>query len=336
MTAVPSSGSSALTDTFGRRHTYLRISLTERCNLRCTYCMPADGVDLLPRHHLLSFEEIIRLSRLFAALGVSKIRLTGGEPLVRKDVSALAAALARLPGIETLAMTTNGLLLDRHLDLLCAAGLRIVNISLDTLRADRFLTITRRSGLEQVIRSVDLALNAGLDAVKMNCVVMRGVNDDELVDFARFAADRDIEIRFIEYMPFGGNGWQNKTFVPYPEMIRVLQEAFPGMHPTSDDPHATAKTWRIPGFTGELGFITSMSEHFCGGCNRIRLMADGNLKVCLFGRGEVSLRDAMRDGASDDELTALIDAAINGKKASHAGMEALAIQDNRPMIRIGG
>lgn len=325
-----------LTDTFGRRHTYLRIALTERCNLRCTYCMPAEGVDLLPRQHLLTFEEIIRLSGLFAGLGVNKIRLTGGEPLIRKNISALTAALSRLPGIETLAMTTNGLLLDRHLDMLHTAGLRILNISLDTLQADRFQTITRRPGLQKVIENIDLALQAGFDAVKMNCVVMRGVNDDELVDFAHFAAHRDIEVRFIEYMPFGGNGWHNDAFVPYKDMLSVLKTAFPAIHPHNDGPHETSKTWGIPGFKGRLGFITSMSQHFCDGCNRVRLMADGNLKVCLFGRGEISLRDAMRSGADDTELTALIDEAVNGKKAAHAGMTALATQDNRPMIRIGG
>ncbi len=327
---------SPLTDTFGRRHTYLRIALTERCNLRCTYCMPAGGVDLLPRHHQLTFEEIIRLSGLFARLGVTKIRLTGGEPLVRKDVPALAAALSRLPGVETLAMTTNGLLLDRHLDTLHAAGLRLLNISLDTLQADRFQAITRRPGLEKVIRNVDLTLGAGFDAVKLNCVVMRGVNDDELADFARFGAERDIEVRFIEYMPFGGNGWDHDAFVPYKDMLSTLQSAFPAMHPLNDGPHETAKTWCIPGFRGRLGFITSMSEPFCGGCNRIRLMTDGNLKVCLFGRGETSLRDAMRAGATDDELSILIDLAVTGKKAAHAGMTALATQDDRPMIRIGG
>ncbi|PIQ61799.1 MAG: GTP 3',8-cyclase MoaA [Bacteroidetes bacterium CG12_big_fil_rev_8_21_14_0_65_60_17] len=325
-----------LTDTFGRRHTYLRIALTERCNLRCTYCMPADGVDLLKRHHLLTFEEILRLAGLFAGLGVTRIRLTGGEPLVRKDAPALAAALARLPGVETLAITTNGLLLHRHLDLLQSAGLAKLNISLDTLREERFLSITRRTGLETVIRNIDLALASGFDTVKLNCVVMRDVNDGELIDFAHFVEDRDMEVRFIEYMPFGGNGWNHDAFVPYATMLDTLQSVFPDMYRLDDGPHETAKTWQIPGFRGRIGFITSMSEQFCGGCNRIRLMADGNLKVCLFGRGEVSLRDAMRDGATDEELTALIDKAISGKKKAHDGMSTLATQENRPMIRIGG
>jgi cyclic pyranopterin phosphate synthase len=325
-----------LDDSFGRRHTYLRISLTERCNLRCTYCMPAEGVELKPRTHLLTYEEILRLARLFAGLGVNKIRLTGGEPLIRKDVDALVAELGRIPGIRTLAITTNGLLLDRHLPLLAAGGLNLINISLDTLREDRFRTITRRPGLDQVLGAIDLALAADIGPVKVNCVVMKGVNEDELVDFVSFTRDRAVDVRFIEYMPFGGNGWNDGDFLPYADMLAIIRQAFPDFTPVDLDARETAKLWEVPGFAGRVGFITSMSRNFCGGCNRLRLTADGSLKVCLFGTAELNLRDLMRDGATDPALTEAIRDALSRKKARHAGMHELARGDNRPMILIGG
>lgn len=325
-----------LDDAFGRRHTYLRIALTERCNLRCTYCMPAEGVDLKPRSHMLTFEEIIRLSSLFATLGINKIRLTGGEPLVRKDVDALTAALGRIPGIRTLAITTNGLLLERHLGALKTAGLNLVNISLDTLREDRFLDITRRPGLDAVLSAIDQAVAADLGPVKVNCVVMKGVNDDELTDFVRFTRDHPVEVRFIEYMPFGGNGWNDGDFLAYADMLATIQAEFPDIQPLNTDPRETSKTWQVPGFKGRAGFITSMSQHFCGGCNRIRLTADGNLKVCLFGNAELSLRDLLRAGATDAELETAIRNALSRKKASHDGMYEIARSENRPMILIGG
>ncbi|QXD13820.1 GTP 3',8-cyclase MoaA [Rhodocaloribacter litoris] len=325
-----------LTDTFGRRHTYLRISLTERCNLRCRYCMPAGGVPLRPREEILTFEEIERLARLFVRAGVEKIRLTGGEPLVRTGMEALVEALGALPGLRTLALTTNGLLLPKKLPRLHAAGVNLLNISLDTLRPERFDHITRRQGLALVLHAIDLAIAYGYDPVKVNCVVMRGFNDDELADFVALTETKPIEVRFIEYMPFAGNGWQDARFMPYRDMLARLGERFPVLERLDDGPNATAKTYRVPGFRGRIGFITSMSEHFCDGCNRLRLTADGNLKVCLFGRAEVSLRDALRAGATDDELGAIIRAAVRRKKAAHAGMHTLAKAENRPMILIGG
>lgn len=325
-----------LIDTLGRFHTYLRISLTEKCNLRCTYCMPAEGVDLQPRAHLLTSEEIIRLAGLFADLGVTKIRLTGGEPLVRKDVVGLVEAIGRMDGIETIAMTTNGLLLDRHLTALKAAGLNLLNISLDTLREDRFLSITRRPGLDRVLAAIDRAAAEGFNPVKVNCVVMKGMNEDELVDFVAFTADKPVEIRFIEYMPFGGNGWHDGDFLSYADMLDIIRKSFPGLTALEDGPHETSKTWQVPGHVGRVGFITSMSEQFCSGCNRIRITADGALKVCLFGSAEVSLRDLMRDGASDADLTEAIAGAIGRKKPAHAGMYEIARSENRPMILIGG
>ena len=325
-----------LTDTFGRRHTYLRISLTERCNLRCQYCMPEEGVPLSPRDHLLTFEEIVRLARLFVRLGVDKIRLTGGEPLVRKDVEHLVEWLGQLPGLRTLALTTNGLLLPKKLARLQAAGVGLLNISLDTLRPERFTVITRRPGLPLVLEALDQAVAAGYDPVKVNCVVLRGFNDDELADFVALTEHRPFEIRFIEYMPFDGNGWNDGRFMPYTDMIARIEERFPALERLQDGPHDTSKTYRVPGFRGRVGFITSMSEHFCHSCNRLRLTADGHLKVCLFGQAEVSLRDALRSGADDETLAATIRAAVQRKKAAHAGMYELARSENRPMILIGG
>ena len=338
-----SAPSDLLTDRFGRRHTYLRISLTERCNLRCRYCMPAEGVPLTPREHLLTTPEIVRLARLFVEHGVEKIRLTGGEPLVRKDAEEVAEALGALPGLRALALTTNGLLLRRKLPRFHGAGLRHLNISLDTLRADRFLRLTRRPGLDAVLDAIDLALGLGYGegerTLKINCVVMRGVNDDELADFVALTEARPVEVRFIEYMPFEGNGWMRDVLVPYREMRERIGERY-ALERLDDGPMETAKTFRVPGHVGRVGFITSMSAPFCAGCNRLRLTADGALKVCLFGGAEVSLRDLMRAGEPDAVLRAAMHAAVQRKAAAHAGTETLAEAarraENRPMILIGG
>ncbi len=325
-----------LTDTFGRTHTYLRISLTERCNLRCQYCMPAEGVPLKPHADILTFEEIERIARLFVGEGVTKIRLTGGEPLVRKDVEELVRRIGKIEGLQTLAMTTNGLLIPKKLPALHAAGVNLLNISLDTLREDRFTLITRRQGFDVVMKAIDMAIDYGYRPVKVNCVVMRGFNDDELGDFVDLTRDRPIEVRFIEYMPFDGNGWSDNRLMPYTDMIARIEERHPELVRRDDGPNETSKTYHVPGYAGNVGFITSMSEHFCGGCNRLRITADGNLKVCLFGNAEVSLRDVMRNGASDDTLREVVAAAVQRKKAAHAGMYSIASSENRPMILIGG
>lgn len=325
-----------LTDSFGRFHTYLRISITERCNLRCKYCMPAEGVALRPRDELLSFEEIDRLARIFVSEGVTKIRLTGGEPLLRHDVDHLMEMLGRIDGLRTLAVTTNGLLLRKKLDRMRAAGVNLLNVSLDTLREDRFEFITRRAGLDVVLDAIERAINAGYEPLKINCVVMRGFNDDEIVDFVEFTRDHPVDVRFIEYMPFTGNAWSDASFVPYTEMLSAIKTKYPDLRRLSDSPNDTSKAWGVPGFAGQVGFITSMSEHFCSSCNRVRLTADGSLKVCLFGNAEVSLRDAIRTGADDEAIRSLVRMAVSRKKAAHAGMHAIASSENRPMILIGG
>jgi len=274
------------------------------------------------------------------------VRLTGGEPLVRKDAEDVAEALGALSGLQALALTTNGLLLERKFDRLQRAGLNQLNLSLDTLRADRFESLARRPGLDKVLAALDLALDYGYAVpghsertLKVNCVVMRGVNDDEVEDFVALTAEKPIEVRFIEYMPFEGNGWAGDKLVPYRELLDRLSTRF-ALEPLDDGPTATAKTFRVPGHAGRVGFITSMTTPFCHGCNRLRLTADGALKVCLFGSTEVSLRDLMRDGASDDDLRAAIGAAVLRKKAAHDGAEEIAAAarraENRPMILIGG
>ncbi|XP_057488540.1 GTP 3',8-cyclase, mitochondrial-like isoform X1 [Actinidia eriantha] len=328
--------SDMLVDTFGRLHTYLRISLTERCNLRCQYCMPAEGVELTPSPHLLSQNEIIHLANLFVSSGVDKIRLTGGEPTIRKDIEEICLRLSTLKGLKTLAMTTNGITLARKLPKLKESGLSALNISLDTLIPAKFEFMSRRKGHERVMESINAAIDLGYNPVKVNCVVMRGFNDDEICDFVEWTREKPINVRFIEFMPFDGNVWNVKKLVPYSEMMDRVVKRFTGLKRIQDHPTDTAKNFSIDGHRGTVSFITSMTEHFCAGCNRLRLLADGNFKVCLFGPSEVSLRDPLRRGVDDNELKEIIGAAVKRKKASHAGMFDIAKTPNRPMIHIGG
>lgn len=328
-----------LKDSFARPHTYLRISLTERCNLRCQYCMPSEGVTLPPADSLLTTHEILRLATLFTRRGVNKIRLTGGEPLVRRDIIPLTQSLAALPGLDSLAMTTNGLALKRKLPALQNAGLSALNISLDTLVPAKFEFITRRKGQQAVMEAISRAIELNFASLKVNVVVMKGFNDDELADFVRLTKDANIDVRFIEYMPFDGNRWSDAKFLSYADMLDDLSRSFGVLNRVSDTPNDTCKHYRVPGFVGRVGFITSMSNHFCGTCNRLRITADGNLKVCLFGSDELSLRDAMRNGMSDEQLNEIIDAALWKKHFSLGGnrdMYAISKQENRSMVRIGG
>nr|XP_046268627.1 molybdenum cofactor biosynthesis protein 1 isoform X2 [Scatophagus argus] len=327
--------SAFLTDSFGRRHSYLRISLTEKCNLRCQYCMPEEGVKLTPRGQLLSTSEILTLARLFVQEGVEKIRLTGGEPLIRPDVLDIISELKKLEGLKTVAVTTNGMNLARLLPKLKDAGLDLINISLDTLVPAKFEFIVRRKGFHKVIEGIDKAIEMGYNPVKVNCVVMRGLNEDELLDFVALTEKKPLEVRFIEYMPFDGNRWNFKKMVSYQEMLDRIRQQWPNMEMLQSEHTDTAKTFQVPGFKGQVGFITSMSDHFCGSCNRLRITADGSLKVCLFGNSEVSLRDVLRSGASDEELLQIIGAAVGRKKKQHAGMFTISQMKNRPMILIG-
>ena len=330
----------ALADRFGRRHTYLRLGLTERCNLRCVYCMPAAGVPLAPTRQMLDTDEVVRLARVLVGAGVEKVRLTGGEPLVRKDAVEVAERLGAL-GLRSLAMTTNGLLLEDRLPALTRAGLTDLTVSLDTLRPDRFEATTRRPGLGRVLAALDAALSAGYAvgtarSLKLNVVALKGVNEDEAADFAALAAREPIEVRFIEVMPFDGNAWDRADLVPWTETRARIEAAHGPLTPLGDGPHATARTFARAGWRGRVGFVASMTAPFCAGCNRLRVTADGSLKVCLFGADEVSLRDALRAGATDADVLALVHAALAGKHAAHAGMDRLAAAENRPMITIGG
>lgn len=327
-----------LTDTHGRQHDYLRISISERCNLRCQYCMPSEGVTLTPNTQLLSQDEIIKIAQIFVSEGVKKIRLTGGEPLVRSDVVEIVRRLKRISGLETLAMTTNGVTLARKLPALKEAGLDAINLSLDTLRAEKFQFISRRpkAGHSKVLDAMEKSLVLGYNPLKVNCVVMRGLNDDEILDFIELTRDRPVDVRFIEYMPFDGNKWDTRKMVPYSEMLDIIRARYPDFCRVEDAPNDTSKGYKVPGYSGQVGFITSMSENFCGSCNRLRLTADGSLKVCLFGNTEISLRDCLRADHSDQELKQLIESAVKRKKARHAGVASLPNMKNRPMILIGG
>uniref|UniRef100_A0A8D1PAQ8 Molybdenum cofactor biosynthesis protein 1 n=1 Tax=Sus scrofa TaxID=9823 RepID=A0A8D1PAQ8_PIG len=270
--------SAFLTDGFGRQHSYLRISLTEKCNLRCQYCMPEEGVPLTPRADLLTTEEILTLARLFVKEGVDKIRLTGGEPLIRPDVVDIVARLHQLEGLRTIGITTNGINLARLLPPLQKAGLSAINISLDTLVPAKFEFIVRRKGFHKVMEGIHKAIELGYSPVKVNCVVMRGLNEDELLDFVAWTEGLPLDVRFIEYMPFDGNKWNFKKMVSYKEMLDTIQQQWPELEKLPEEESSTAKAFKIPGFQGQVSFITSMSEHFCGTCNRLRITADGNLK----------------------------------------------------------
>ncbi|XP_040501051.1 molybdenum cofactor biosynthesis protein 1 isoform X3 [Ursus maritimus] len=296
--------------------------------------MPEEGVPLTPKADLLTTEEILTLARLFVKEGVDKIRLTGGEPLIRPDVVDIVAQLHQLEGLRTIGITTNGINLARLLPQLQKAGLSAINISLDTLVPAKFEFIVRRKGFHKVMEGIYKAIELGYSPVKVNCVVMRGLNEDELLDFVALTEGLPLDVRFIEYMPFDGNRWNFKKLVSYKEMLDTLRQRWPELEKLPEEESSTAKTFKIPGFRGQLSFITSMSEHFCGTCNRLRITADGNLKVCLFGNSEVSLRDHLRAGASEEELLRIVGAAVGRKKRQHAGMFSIAQMKNRPMILI--
>ncbi|KAJ2324435.1 hypothetical protein IWW51_003277 [Coemansia sp. RSA 2702] len=328
-----------LNDLFGRFHNYLRISVTERCNLRCQYCMPAEGIELTERSSLLTTAEILRLARIFVEQGVDKIRLTGGEPSIRKDIVELVQGLDALRplGLRKIAMTTNGIALRRKLPLLRRAGMDGLNISLDTRDPRKFEVFTRRRGSEHVLRAISEAGRLGFDFVKVNVVVMRGQNDDEVPAFVEMTHDEAVDVRFIEYMPFDGNQWGRRKLVGYRELLDGLVRLYGDrVERLPLEANHTAKGYHIRGYRGQFGFITSMTQSFCADCNRVRVMADGNLKVCLFGNTEVSLRDLIRGGASDAQVVETISQAIKRKKRAHAGMDILSQMPNRPMIKIGG
>ncbi|MHB1652813.1 MAG: GTP 3',8-cyclase MoaA [Desulfitobacteriaceae bacterium] len=321
-------------DQFQRQIEYLRISITDRCNLRCQYCMPPEGIKWIPRETILSFEEILRLMDISTHLGFRRFRITGGEPLVRKGVLDFLQKAAQLPGVEDLMLTTNGMLLPEMAFALKLAGVNRVNISLDTLDPERFRRITRGGDVHKVIQGVFRSLEAGLEPVKINVVVVRHSNLKELPRFLELARNYPLHIRFIELMPIGSSSERRADFVPIEEMKRVLGI---GEVPSTQEVRGggPAEYFRPVGFTGSIGFISAISRHFCHTCNRVRLTADGKLRPCLHNSHEVDLREAMREGKSDEEVADIFSRAVWYKPAEHR-MNEEAWQDMRFMSQIGG
>ena len=334
MASTPSPVARPLVDGYGRVHRDLRISVTDRCNFRCTYCMPEEGMTWLPRAEVLTFEELERIARLLVERhGVTSIRLTGGEPTVRAHLPELVRQLAALP--VDLSLTTNGATLRAVAAELATAGLRRVNVSLDSLRPDRFAELTRRNELEHVLDGIEAAVEAGLAPVKVNVVVIAGVNDDEIVDLARYGRDRGVTVRFIEFMPLdGGETWRNDQVVTQAQILEQIAAVFPlealarGTEP--------AGRFRYLDGRGEVGVIPSVTEPFCEQCDRIRLTADGQLRSCLFSIEDHDLRGVLRGGGTDDDLSAAIEACVGAKWRGHAINQVQFVRPRRSMSQIGG
>ena len=329
---------SALLDTFGRIHDNLRISVTDRCNIRCFYCMPEDNVQYVAREEILSFEEIERFVRVAASLGVTKLRVTGGEPLVRKDLPVLIRKLSAVPGIRDLAVTTNGVLLAQHAEALYEAGLRRLNVHLDTLDAERFLRITRRNDLDKVLRGIEVAQRLGFGPIKINAVAVKNLVEPDLVPLTRYGRERNIEIRFIEFMPLDSQGlWKRGNVLSADEIIATLsREISPLIEIPDRDPRAPATEYRFADGVGRVGFIASVTRPFCLNCNRIRLTSDGKLRYCLFAIDETDVKGLLRNGAPDEEIAATIRANVRQKWIGHEINSAKFVAPPRPMYAIGG
>lgn len=327
-----------LTDRFGRKHSYLRISLTERCNLRCTYCMPADGISLTPRQHLMTTEEIITIAKTFVNAGVTKIRLTGGEPLVRKDFPEILERLSSLP--VDVCITTNGVLVDRYISLFKKCGIKELTISLDTLDKDKFSQITRRNEFQKVWNTIKL-LQSNRIKVKLNVVLLKDFNDNEIIDFVNITKNEDLVIRFIEFMPFDGNKWDKSKLVSFQEILDKVNYNFPlQVKKLQDAPNDTSRNYKIESYTGSFSIISSVTNPFCDTCNRIRLTADGKLKNCLFSQEEVSLLEPLR---SNQSILPAVQNALQRKFKTRGGMDTneklenpILHSQNRSMITIGG
>jgi cyclic pyranopterin phosphate synthase len=326
-----------LRDGHGRTISDLRVSVTDRCNFRCQYCMPAEGLPWLERDEILTFEEIERLVAVMATIGVRDVRLTGGEPLVRRDFPKLVDMLSRVEGLEDLSLTTNGYLLDRHVEALARAGLRRINVSLDSLSRDRFFQITRRDSLQRVIAGLEaLERYPQLAPVKVNCVAMRGFTEQEVIPFARFARRKPYQVRFIEFMPLDADhSWSPDRVLTGAEIRDLINAVYP-LEPAGRDRHATAKVYRFKDGKGEIGFVNPVSEPFCADCNRIRLTAEGKLRTCLFSLHETDLRGPLRSGVGDGELERIIREAVWRKELKHHVSEPGFRQPARSMSQIGG
>jgi cyclic pyranopterin phosphate synthase len=350
-------GAGLLIDSQGRVLRDLRVSITDRCNFRCLYCLPETEAaenfyrghwahlpnpapivqQWVPKAHILSFEEIERVIRLAVSLGIQKVRLTGGEPLLRHNVEDLVARIASIPGLTDLAMTTNGLLFPQKAPALRAAGLRRISFSLDSLARDNFRKITGRDGLDEVLTSIGLAQEHGLHPVKVNAVIIRGLNDHEIEALASFARERNLSLRFIEFMPLdSARAWLKEMVVPGREVLARLQTRFDLRPLSSDNPSATAKRWAFPDGRGEIGIIAPVSEPFCGHCNRVRLTADGKIRTCLFSVTEHDLRSRLREGGTDQEIAEWLRGVVWQKEARHHIGEPEFVPPPRSMSCIGG
>lgn len=340
----------SLQDSYFRVIDYLRISVTDRCNLRCLYCMPPEGADLFKTSDILSYEEITRIVSVAAGLGVRKVRITGGEPLARKDISFLVASLRKIHGIKDISMTTNGAYLATHARELAEAGLDRVNVSIDSFRPEKYREITRGGELDHVLQGLAAAGEAGLHPVKINMVPIRGLNDGEIPDFARLTINSEYHVRFIECMPAGArNFWDPQKYIPTAE-IRGIIETISPLTPVRTRKHGPSKYFRLKEARGVIGFISALTHHFCGDCNRLRLTAEGKLRPCLFSETEIDLRSAMRSGASDLEVERLLKLAIEVKPKEHnlsaavperlgscqPSSSVLSQKPRKPMSKIGG
>ena len=327
-----------LKDSYGRAIRDLRISITDRCNFRCFYCMPQEAMEWQPKSEILSYEEIFALTEIFVRLGITKLRVTGGEPMVRRDVESLIARLAKIEGVEDLAMTTNAHFLRGRAQELKEAGLQRITISLDSMTPDRFSLLTGRNELDRVLDGIDAAIEAGLHPIKINCVSMRGINDDQALRFAAFAREKDVRVRFIEFMPLdNGKVWRREMVVPGEELRKRIHEVFPLERVIPESLSETARRWRFAdGAPGEIGFINPVTQPFCGHCSRIRLTADGMIRTCLFSTVEHNLKRLLRAGATTAELIQFILATVDKKEDRHHINDPEFVQPLRTMSCIGG
>jgi cyclic pyranopterin phosphate synthase len=327
-----------LRDSYGRPIRDLRISITDRCNFRCFYCMPQEAMEWQPKSEILTYEEIIQLAEIFVSLGVNKLRVTGGEPMLRRDLENLIARLSRIPGIADLALTTNAHFLRGRAKGLKEAGLQRITVSLDSLEAERFTLLTGRNELTQVIDGIDAAIEAGLQPVKVNSVVIRGINDDQAARFAAFARERGVSVRFIEFMPLdNGKVWRREMVVPGEELRARINEVYPLERVPAGHLSETARRWRFAdGAPGEIGFINPVTQPFCGHCSRIRLTADGMIRTCLFSNVEHNIKRLLRHGATRDEIIDFIIATVEKKEERHHINDLEFVQPLRTMSCIGG
>lgn len=323
-------------DSFGRRHHDLRVSLIDKCNLRCTYCMPGEHMEWMPGADLLTADEFVRVIGIAVANGITEVRLTGGEPLLRPDLAEIVEGIASLPSAPSIAITTNGIRLAKNIDALVKAGLQRVNISLDTLDAQRFVQLTRRNELHAVLDGIDATIASGIRPIKLNAVLMRGVNDVEAPLLLNWAIERDLELRFIEEMPLSvGGNWSPDAYVTTNDVINLLKPEFE-LRMLPRDEHSPAFRMQVVGTGAVVGFISSISRPFCGGCDRIRLTADGQFRNCLFGRDEHDLRTLLRTGADDTALLERMLASVSAKKAGHGTDDLGLLEPHRSMHAIGG